>query len=122
MKKIYVLVVLLSVMGLMSCKHEAPSVTVLHLNSAILEVGDSLLLHIDCGSANSIRDITFTPASEGAICKVVPTGKKNLDATVYAMSPGFDTITINYVYTMSIFDYGEWSTMAIEVKEKQSED
>lgn len=60
-----------------------------NLRSAVMEEGDSLLVHLQ--GMYSLENHT---TSNDSICKVVPTNKKGTEITIYALCPGLDTVDI----------------------------
>lgn len=76
---------------------EQPSFHFSNLHSAVMEQGDSLLLHL-----RGMGGIHYQVASMDSICTVVPTNKDGSEATIYALCPGWDTIDIFGVSGLSV--------------------
>ena len=82
-------------MSFVAC--EMPSFQFSNLHSAVMEQGDSLLVHL-----NGMGNIEYQVASKDSICTVVPTNKDGSEATIYALRPGRDTIDIFGVSGLSV--------------------
>lgn len=96
MKKVTKTIIYIGIlMAFVAC--EQPSFKFSHLRSAIIEEGDSLLVHL-----SGMGNIEYQVASKDSICTVVPTNKDGSEATIYALRPGCDTIDIFGVSGLSV--------------------
>lgn len=88
MKKITKAIICIGI--LMSCVAcETPEFQYSNLRSAVMEEGDSLLVHLV-----GMGGIEYYTTSNDSICKAVPTNKKETELTIYALHPGHDTVYI----------------------------
>lgn len=99
-------------MAFVAC--EMPSFQFSNLRSAVIEEGDSLLVHLS-GQAG----LTPQTASNDSICKVVPTNKDKTKLIIYALRPGIDTVDI-YGVSCTLAAHANLHRLYVRVIEKDT--
>lgn len=104
--------ILMALVCLVSCEYKRPEVIV---GTNTLTIGEETVIEV---KHPRVRDIAFTlHHAEDSICTLGDRTKKTI--IVHANKVGIDTIQVNYVYTQSIYDYGEFEYIPITVLPKE---
>lgn len=107
-----VFILLLLAVCFVSCEFKHPEVIV---GTNTLTIGEETVIEV---KHPRVRDIAFTLLhAEDSICTLGDRTKKTI--IVHANKVGIDTIQVDYVYTQSIYDYGEFEYIPITVLPKE---
>lgn len=107
-----VFILLLLAVCFVSCEFKHPEVIV---GTNTLTVGEETFIEV---KHPQVYDITFTLLhAEDSICTFSNRTKKTI--IVHANKVGIDTIQVDYVYSQSIYAYGEFKYIPITVLPKE---
>lgn len=109
-KSIFILLTLVACF--VSCEYQRPEIIV---GTDTLTVGEETFIEV---KHPRVYDITFTLLhAEDSICTLSDRTKKTI--IVHANKVGIDTIQVDYVYSQSIYAYGEFKYIPITVLPKE---